>query len=130
MTKLDENNIDARRARFEARLAREREFNQVTLPAIRKTGEKALRDLMPVAQSDTGQSAVVAKFLLGLYNGHRFPFDLNEFRRLDLELFEMCQAVMAMDFQHDREVHEYFENGGRIFEQLAATWYPIEPNEG
>lgn len=124
MTKLDENNIEGHRARFEARLAREREFNQVALPAIRKAGEAALHELLPVAFSDTGQSGVVAKFLLGVYNGKRFPFDLSEFRRLDRELFEKCQAVLAMDFQPKREVHEYVADGGRIFESLAATWYP------
>lgn len=129
MTKLDDNNIDAHRARFEARLAREREFNRVTLPAIRNDGEAALRELLPVAMSDTGQSGVVAMFLLGLYNGTRFPFNLRELRRLDRDLFDRCQAVLAMDFQPEREVHEYFEDGGRIFESLAETWYPPQDSE-
>lgn len=81
-----------------------------------------------MALSDTGQSGVVAKFLLGIYNGKRFPFDLSEFRRLDRELFEKCQQVMAMDFQPEREINEYFDGGGPIFESLAKTWYPPENN--
>jgi len=129
MTKMDGNNVEAQRARFEARLAREREFNKVTLPAIRNAGEEALRELLPVALNDTGQSEVVAKFLLGIYNGKRFPFDLTEFRRLDRELFEKCQNVMAMDFQPEREAHEYFEDGGSIFESMAENWYPPKIDE-
>ena len=124
MMKPTDNNTEDQRAQFQARLAREREFNQITLPAIRKRGEAALQDLIPVAQGDTGQSGVVARFLLGLYNGARFPFDLTEFRRLDRDLFEKCLAVMTMDFQPAREIHEHLDDGSHIFEELAATWCP------
>lgn len=115
---------EAQRARFEARLVRDREFNEVTLPAIRKAGESALLELVPIALGDTGQSGVVGKFLLGLYDGSRFPFDLTELRRLDRDLFEKCQAVLAMDFQPEREIHTYVEDGGQVFESMAAAWYP------
>ena len=125
MTKLDETSQEALRARLQARMAKER----VRIQEDREAGESALSELLPVALSDTGQSGVVAKFLLGLYNGRRFPFDLTEFRRLDRKLFENCQAVLAMDFQPEREIHKYFEDGGRIFESLAATWYPSQSNE-
>lgn len=94
------------------------------LPKIRTEGEAALRRLFPVAQGDTGQSGVVARFLLGLYNGRRFPFDLTELRRLDAELLDDCLAVLRMDATPLQEVHEYFPNGGRIFEGWAATWCP------
>jgi hypothetical protein len=91
-------------------------------PAIEKAGVEALKRLWPVAQSDTGQSGVVARFLLGCYNGRRFPFDLTDFRRLDYKLFEDCLAVLKMDKQPQQEVHRYFENGGQKFEQLAKDW--------
>ncbi|MGZ8317473.1 MAG: DUF7673 family protein [Telluria sp.] len=92
-------------------------------PALAAAGEAALRRLLPVAQRDTGQSGVVARFLLGLYNGSRFPFDLTDLRRLDYALFDDCMAVLAMDCTaHRQEVHLYFPSGGKLFEQLAEDW--------
>lgn len=82
-----------------------------------------------MAKSDTGQSLVVRKFLLGCYDGQRFPFDLTDFRQLDLNLFQDCMAILAMDRSPTREVHEYLDgpeykglvNGGALFEQWAKT---------
>ena len=92
------------------------------LPAIREQGVEALQRLMTVAKRDTGQSRVVARFLLGCYNGMRFPFDLTDFRLLDYELFEDCLAVLKMDKQPEMGVHQYFKFGGRMFENLASSW--------
>ena len=89
------------------------------LSCIRFEGETALRRLLPIAQKDTGQSGVIAKFLLNLYNGRRFPFDLTDLRRLDYQLHDDCIAVLKMDFEPEMEVHMYFENGSAIWEALA-----------
>ncbi|MFP5325500.1 MAG: hypothetical protein ACLGH2_12715, partial [Gammaproteobacteria bacterium] len=43
--------------------------------AMEEPGKQALMRLFEVAQRDTGQSRRVAAFLLGCYNGTRFPFD-------------------------------------------------------
>ena len=86
-------------------------------------GTEALKRLMVVAQRDHGASRRVAAFLLGLYNGQRFPFDLTELRGLDHVLFEDCMVALRMDARAcKREVHCYFDNGGALFEQLAARW--------
>ncbi|MES2948147.1 MAG: hypothetical protein V4858_06335 [Pseudomonadota bacterium] len=86
---------------------------------VRKEGTAALARSLPIALRDTGQSGVVAKFLLGLYNGSRFPFDMTELRRLDHELLLDCVSVLSMDCYREKEVHEYFENGQDTFEQMA-----------
>lgn len=65
---------------------------------------------------------IIAKFLLGCYNGMRFPFDLTELRGLDLTNFFDCIAVLEMDHRPTQEVHLYFENGGAKFEKLAQDW--------
>ena len=101
---------------------RERRERQSQLSAVRLKGEAALRRLLPVAQRDTGQSGVVARFLLNLYNGDRFPFDLTDLRRLDYALFDDCMAVLRMDFQLIKEVHRYFDNGGAIWEAMAERF--------
>ena len=92
------------------------------LPKIRAEGEAALRRLLPIAHRDTGQSRRIARFLLGLYNGERFPFDLTDLRGLDFELFDDCMSVLRMDYQPEQEVHRYFDGGSEIFEKLAVDW--------
>lgn len=83
-------------------------------------GVPALQRLVKVAQRDSGQAATVRLFLLGLYNGYRFPFNLTTLRGLDLELFNDCMAVLTLDARATvKEVHQYFDRGGDLFEQFA-----------
>ncbi|MDO5693665.1 MAG: hypothetical protein Q4G70_14525 [Pseudomonadota bacterium] len=103
-------------------LYRERALYEVERPKIEEAGIAALRRLYDVAQRDTGQSRVIARFLLGCYNGDRFPFDLTDFRIIDRALFDDCMAVLKMDRQPQQEVHCYFEQGGKNFEKMAKDW--------
>ena len=105
---------------------RERAEAEAKLPAIRAAGLEALKRLLPIAQGNSGQCRHVAAFLLGLYNGMRFKFDLTDFRALDRKIFNDCMAVMAMDYHPAQEVHTYFDQGGdeghKIWEGLAKRW--------
>lgn len=95
---------------------------QARIKADRIAGEAALRRLLPIAQRDTGQSERVARVLLGLYNGRRFPLDLTNLRSLDYEIVDDVLAVLRMDSCALQEVHCYFEHGGLVFEKLADDW--------
>ena len=101
------------------RMYEERAKREAERPKVEAEGREALGRLFKVAQSDTGQARRVAAFLLGCYNGERFPFDLTDFRGLDYELFADCLLVLRMDYQPRQEVHCYFDQGGLRFEQLA-----------
>lgn len=92
------------------------------LPQIRAEGEAALRRLFEITYGESGQCGRVARFLLGLYNGDRFPFDLTELRGLDRNLFADCLTVLRMDHSCEKEVHKYFPEGGKRFEALACEW--------
>lgn len=87
--------------------------------AAHAEGVPALRRLLEIARCDTGQSRRVAAFLLGLYNGTRFPFDLTDLRSVDAQIFEDCMLVLRMDSAPMQEVHRYFQDGSRLFESLA-----------
>lgn len=90
---------------------------------IHDEGVAALRRLFLVAQSDSGQCRFIARFLLGLYNGTRFPFDLTDFRAIDEQLFNDCMLVLRMDARiTQKEVHCYFDRGGEMFEELVQRW--------
>lgn len=82
----------------------------------------ALGRIWAHAQGVTGQCRITSAFLLGLYNGHRFPFDLTRFRALDDSLFRDCLAVLEMDSTPKKEVHEVLGVPGRRFEALAEYW--------
>lgn len=90
--------------------------------ADREAGVPALRRLLNIARGHTGQSRVVAGFLLSLYNGTRFKLDPTDLRALDQELFDDCLAVLRMDSWAECEVHNHFQNGSQIWEQLATDW--------
>lgn len=83
---------------------------------------KALHRLWIIAQGHSGQCRYVARFLLGLYNGTRFPFNLTDFRGLDVETFRDCLQVLALDHHPKAEVHVLLGVPGKDFEQLARDW--------
>ncbi len=87
---------------------------------VLSAGIPALQRLASIAQRDSGQASTVRLFLLGLYNSYRFPFKLTDLRGLDRELFNDCMDVLTLDARATvKEVHQYFANGGELFEQFA-----------
>lgn len=83
-------------------------------------GVPALIRLAAIADRDTGQADTVRSFLLGLYNGYRFPFNLTRLRGLDKALFDDCMAVLTLDARATaKEVHHYLDNGDDQFERWA-----------
>lgn len=84
------------------------------------TGIPALLRLVKIADRDTGQASTVRLFLLGLYNGYRFPFNLIKLRGLDKTLFDDCIAVLTLDARVTaKEVHLYIDHGSQRFERWA-----------
>ncbi|MES2535901.1 MAG: hypothetical protein V4632_08520 [Pseudomonadota bacterium] len=95
---------------------------QAGLPEVRVEGGAALTRLLKIVFDDNGQSRLVAGFLLGLYDGARFKVNLNALRALQTDVFDDCMKVLRMDYTPYKKVHEYFENGAALFEQMAADW--------
>jgi hypothetical protein len=94
---------------------------EIERQTVTEAGIPALARLADIAKGDTGQAATVRRFLLGLYNGYRFPFNLITLRGLDKALFDDCLAVLKLDARATRqEVHQYFDNGGELFERFAG----------
>ena len=89
----------------------------------RNQGIASLRRLVEVARGASGQCRYIARFLAALYNGPRFRFDPTVLRAIDNELFEHCMAVLRLDQRCEREVHDYFPDGSRVWEQdLIEGW--------
>lgn len=96
--------------------------NVVPIPNANEKGIDALLRLFEIAHRNSGQPRIVARFLLSLYNGDRFPFDLSDFRSLDSEIFEDCLLVLQLDNRWSRQVHRYVEDGDDLCERLAQRW--------
>lgn len=84
-------------------------------------GLDSLVHLAEVAEGDSLQAGIAARFLAGLYNGQAYPFDLTELRALDADLFEHCLAVLRLDNRPKVEIHQYFPDGQARFQRLIAN---------
>jgi len=99
-----------------------------TRAQIEEAGFDALHRLYAMTR-DPGEehAGVAARFLLGLYNGARFPFDLTDLRLLSAEQFADAVSVLVMDARVTRqEVHTYFADGSRKFEDLVADFRVVD----
>jgi hypothetical protein len=82
-------------------------------------GKASLAALFKFATTHhTGGSEVVANVLASLYNGNRFKVDLTDLRLLDGELFGHVLNVLKLDHRPRQDVHCYFNDGGRRFEEM------------
>jgi hypothetical protein len=78
--------------------------------------------LFHLTEDDSGQAAVIARFLASLYNGKDFPFDMTELRDLDEDLLEHCLAVLRLDSRHSIEIHRYFPDGEARWQAMVRRW--------
>lgn len=95
---------------------------QARVATVQAEGVPALVRLVAVARRGSGQSRIIARFLLGLWNGSAYTFDLTDLRSLDAELHADCLAVLRLDQYPAKEVHEYFEDGARIWDELRERY--------
>lgn len=97
-------------------------------PAIVRTGIQALNRLIPVALSRTVPGDAVGHFLLALYDGATFRFDLKRLHQLGGQEFEDCLHVLEMDYMPEVEVHQRVEEGETVWQELMEVWrtQPIE----
>lgn len=84
----------------------------------------ALHRLIEIGHRDHGQAVRVRRFLLGLYNGGTFPFDLTDLRSLDESVQRDCLAVLAFDMQGRVEVHNWLPGTSRVIADWAQEAWP------
>ncbi|HDS0959705.1 TPA: hypothetical protein QDZ28_003431 [Pseudomonas putida] len=87
-----------------------------------ESGPRALARLVPVALRETGESRVVARFLLGLHDAQAHPFALTDLRSLDIGVFEDCLCVLYLAFLNEKAFQDYLPRGQMIFNQLREYW--------
>lgn len=71
---------------------------------------------------DTSGARVFATLLASMYNGNRVKFDVSDLKLLDCENFEHALNCMRICQELHREPHQFFENGGAVFERVIKDW--------
>jgi len=71
---------------------------------------------------DTSGARVFATLLASMYNGNRVKFDVSDLKLLDRENFEHAINCMRLCQELHREPHQFFDNGGAIFEKFIKDW--------
>lgn len=108
ITAPDAAAADAQAARRQALLTRYASVRERYTPEQQRAISRLYETVR--AMGDTGGGIRCAKFLLGLYNGTRFPFDLTDLRCLDSALYQAAMTVLHMDARHCYcEVHVLLE---------------------
>lgn len=85
---------------------------------------KSAAALLNMARRHRGTSGgrACAAVLASLYNGFRVKVDLSDLKCLDAELFEHALNTMRACYELHMEPHQFFEDGGRLLEELIADW--------
>lgn len=85
--------------------------------------KNALTKVLRMALDDCGGSRVCRDFLLSMYNGHAYPFDMNGMCNLDGGLYAACITIMNINCRPNPpyEIHNWFTNGDEIFDRLKAS---------
>ncbi|WP_163559737.1 hypothetical protein [Halomonas sp. NO4] len=81
-------------------------------------GLAALEPLVRVAQGHSGQSHHLRRLLLGLYNGYRWPFEMQRLRGLDADLQADALAVIRMATYSGHEIHTFIEGGDTLLKRF------------
>lgn len=85
----------------------------------------SLSRLVDIASSEGEMSYAAAMFLLGLYNGHAYPFRLGLLRDLDTQTLNDCIQVLFMDHQIVAgNIAPYAPNGEKFFASLLTRFKP------
>lgn len=65
---------------------------------------------------------VFATLLASMYNGNRVKFDVSDLKLLDGANFEHALNCIRLCQETFREPHQFFSNGGEIFERFIKDW--------
>lgn len=125
------NDIErARRAReeaeieraLEARMAQYENWRSEQRATIPQT-QHALVRLLHAALHGTGdgQSEICRDFLLGLWDGQQHPFNLSRLRRLEIEQWQDCMAVLQLQQYSLSPVHLSIKDGERLWQRLKVS---------
>ncbi len=84
----------------------------------------SLEHAVKIATTHYGTSGgrVFATFLASLYNGNRVKVDASDIMSLDSANFEHLLNILRLRFETHREPHQFFENGGDLFERIIKDW--------
>lgn len=117
-----EHALEARMARYE----RWRSEQRAMIPQA----QEALARLLDAALNGSGdkQSEICRDFLLGLWSGQEHLFNLARLRRLEIEQWQDCIAVLQLHQFSLSPIHLCIKDGERIWQKLRVRQRPHSDN--
>lgn len=83
------------------------------------SGVPALKRLYEFSQGSSKESNIVGLFLMSLYDGRRFPFNLQLLKELSPSNLTACIAVIHLEYNARQEIYEYLALSIKDFEYNA-----------
>jgi hypothetical protein len=89
---------------------------------------EALGRLVSLCLSHRGGGTYpIIDFLMSMYDGENYRPDMQLLsRRIDAQPFEDVLKVMRLYRATGKEPHEFFKDGGALFERLASFTAPVK----
>lgn len=81
-------------------------------------GLQALENLLCVADGHSGQSHHLRRLLLALYNGYRWPFEMQRLRALDADLQADALKVIEMATYSGHDIHAFIQGGDALLKHF------------
>jgi hypothetical protein len=81
-------------------------------------GLSALEHLIRIAEGHSGQSHHLRRLLLGLFNGYRWPFEMQRLRALDADLQADALRVIELATYSGHEIHVFIQGGGELMKRF------------
>jgi hypothetical protein len=94
--------------------------------AVMERARTALQFIETAIRQAGGQARPLVQFLVALYNGHDYAFDLTELRALDTELANACLDYLNYDRLGRQEVHHHLSGGATELQHWIER-YDIKP---
>jgi len=89
---------------------------------LAKCRESLVECVRFVRQHHANSTRFIASVLCSLYNGDRVKVDLSGIGLIDMVWKEHVLNVIRLHYEGGREPHTYFENGGKIFEEIIDEY--------
>ena len=110
-----ERALAARKARYERWTQEQQRLNTQAKAALVRLLEMTLQE------TRDEQSAICRDFLLGLWDGQAYPFNLGRLRRLEIDYWLDCMAVLQLQQSMPVPLHRLVQNGEQLWQQLRRS---------
>ena len=95
---------------------------EAAFPGLVTSATVSLHRLLKIERYGSGQSSRVGRFLLGVFNGTRHPFDFADLRFVDREIFDDCIEILRFDNYSRARIEDLIPFGDAVLTALSRAY--------